>query len=83
MHVPKLKQKIVFSTKAEIYVEYRSRLVGFYLFIFLSEILFKSFQLALVKSTDSLRTLNWRAQKCFQAPRLGRKLYLHFKSVLE
>lgn len=30
MHVPKLKQKILFSTKAEIYVEYRRRLVGFY-----------------------------------------------------
>lgn len=87
MHVPKLKQKILFSIKEEICVEYRSRLVIFYLFFILSEILFKLFHLALVNSTDSLRTpglqLNWRAKKCFQAPRLGHKFYLHFKSVLD
>lgn len=59
----------------------------FYLVMFLSKILFKLLQLALVKSTDVLRTpelqLNWMTQKCFQAPRLGCKLLLHFYSTSE
>lgn len=80
MHVPKFKQKIelqlLFSTKGEICGN--TEVGVFYLFMFLSEILFTFLQLALVKSTDVLRSpglqLNWMTQKCFQTPRLGCKL---------